>query len=134
LAQDAGNNMDKVQDVMDNLDDEIVNIDTIWGTTMNNQQNELTTLSLLKEETRKALKNVEDIINSFNKLKDANEANRSSIQEALTASNQIQTAAQQTLHNTEESKHAANLISDAIAEMGDFIEDLAVSADELQQG
>jgi methyl-accepting chemotaxis protein len=134
LAQDAGNNMDKVQDVMDNLDDEIINIDTIWTTTMGNQQNELTTLSLLKEETKKALKNVEDIIESFSKLKDANEANRSSIQEALTASNQIQTAAQQTLHNTEESKHAANLISDAIAEMGDFIEDLAVSADELQQG
>lgn len=134
LAQDAGNNMDKVQDVMDNLDEEIENIDSIWGTTMNNQQNELITLSILKDETKRALKNVDDIISSFNNLKVANETNKSSIQEALTASTQIQGAAQQTLQNTEESKHAANLISEAVTEMGDFIEDLAVAADELQQG
>ena len=134
LAQDAGNNMDKVQDVMDNLDEEIGNIDLIWGTTMNNQQNELITISMLKEETQKALKNVDNIIKSFNDLKIANETNKSSIQEALTASTQIQGAAQQSLQNTEESKHAADLITGTVSEMGDFIEDLAVSADELQQG
>ena len=134
LAQDAGNNMDKVQDVMDNLDEEIENIDSIWSNTMNNQQNELITLSILKDETKRALKNVDNIIKSFSELKKANETNKSSIQEALTASTQIQGAAQQTLQNTEESKHAANLISEAVTEMGDFIEDLAVSADELQQG
>ena len=134
LAQDAGNNMDKVQDVMDNLDEEIENIDLIWGTTMNNQQNELITISMLKEETQRALKNVDNIIKSFNDLKIANETNKSSIQEALTASTQIQGAAQQSLQNTEESKHAADLINGTVSEMGDFIEDLAVSADELQQG
>jgi methyl-accepting chemotaxis protein len=134
LAQDAGNNMDKVQDVMDNLDEEIDNIDSIWLTTMNNQDNELITLTILKEETTRAIKNVHNIIEAFKKLKSANEVNKNSIEEALTASTQIQEAAGQSLQNTEESKHAANLITQTVSQMGDFIEDLAVSADELQQG
>ncbi|MEA3554769.1 MAG: methyl-accepting chemotaxis protein [Campylobacterota bacterium] len=134
LAQDAGNNMDKVQDVMDNLDEEIINIDTIWNTTMNNQDSELITLTVLKDESTKAINNVEGIIDAFNKLMLANETNKSSIEEALTASTQIQGAAHQSLQNTEESKHAASLINNTVSEMGDFIEDLAVSADELQQG
>jgi methyl-accepting chemotaxis protein len=134
LAQDAGNNMDKVQDVMDNLDEEIENIDMIWNTTMNNQDNELITLNMLKDEAVKATNNVENIIKAFDSLKISNEKNKSSIEEALTASTEIQGAARQSLQNTEESKHAANLISETIREMGEFIEDLAVSADELQQG
>ncbi len=134
LAQDAGNNMDKVQDVMDNLDDEIINIDTIWNTTMNNQENELITLSVLKDEAQRAINNVTGIISAFDSLMTANEKNKGSLEEALTASTQIQGAAHQSLQNTEESKHAATLINDTISEMGDFIEDLAVSADELQQG
>lgn len=134
LAQDAGNNMDKVQDVMDNLDEEITNIDMIWNTTMNNQENELVTLTVLRDEAVKAVKNVEGIIVAYNGLMIANEKNKASIEEALTASTQIQGAATQSLQNTEESKHAATLITDTITEMGDFIEDLAVSADELQQG
>jgi len=134
LAQDAGNNMDKVQDVMDSLDEEIYNIDQIWKNTMNNQNNELITLTTLKEEAQRAVNNVKNIMKAFNKLKIANEKNRSSIEEALTASTQIQTAAEQSLQNTQESKHAANLINETIAEMGNYIEDLAVSADELQQG
>ncbi|MEA3290179.1 MAG: methyl-accepting chemotaxis protein [Campylobacterota bacterium] len=134
LAQDAGNNMDKVQDVMDSLDEEIENIDTIWETTMNNQEQELITVNMLKDEASRAITNVEKIIEAFNGLKIANEKNKCSIEEALTASTQILGAAQQSLQNTEESKHAASLINDTIAEMGDYIEDLAVSADELQQG
>ncbi|MEA3354066.1 MAG: methyl-accepting chemotaxis protein [Campylobacterota bacterium] len=134
LAQDAGNNMDKVQDVMDSLDEEIENIDTIWETTMNNQEQELITVNMLKDEATRAISNVEKIIEAFNELKLANEKNKCSIEEALTASTQILGAAQQSLQNTEESKHAASLINDTISEMGDYIEDLAVSADELQQG
>ena len=134
LAQDAGNNMDKVQDVMDNLDEEIINIDTIWNTTMNNQDSELITLTVLKDDAIKAIKNVNNIISAFDGLMIANEKNKGSIEEALTASTQIQAAAHQSLQNTEESKHAASLINDTVSEMGDFIEDLAVSADELQQG
>lgn len=134
LAQDAGNNMDKVQDVMDNLDEEIENIGIIWNKTMGNQENELITLNMLIDEAKKATSNVNNIIKAFDELKIANEKNRNSIEEALTASTQIQGAATQSLQNTEESKHAANLISQTIQEMGEFIEDLAVSADELQQG
>ncbi|QOG11204.1 methyl-accepting chemotaxis protein [Arcobacter sp. FWKO B] len=134
LAQDAGNNMDKVQDVMDSLDEEIGNIGIIWSRTMASQENELIAVSMLKEEAQKAIHNVENIVGAFNELKIANETNRASIQEALTASTQIQVAAQQSLRNTEESKHAANLINETVAEMGEYIEDLAVSADELQQG
>ncbi|MEA2049216.1 MAG: methyl-accepting chemotaxis protein [Campylobacterota bacterium] len=134
LAQDAGNNMDKVQDVMDNLDEEIENIDLIWTTTMNNQENELITVSSLKGEVAQAISNVENIVKAFNNFKISNEKNRASLEEALTASTQIQGAAKQSLQNTEESKHAANLITETIQEMGEFIEDLAVSADELQQG
>lgn len=134
LAQDAGNNMDKVQDVMDNLDGEIENIDSIWLTTMNNQESELHILTVLKDETTRAIKNVQQIIEAFYNLKASNETNKNSIEEALNASEQIQMAAQQSLQNTEESKHAANLITQTVSQMGDFIEDLAVSADELQQG
>ena len=134
LAQDAGNNMDKVQDVMDSLDEEIINIDTVWNTTMNNQDNELITLTVLKDDAIRAIKNIKNIIAAFDSLMIANEKNRSSIEEALAASTQIQASAHQSLQNTEESKHAASLISDTVSEMGNFIEDLAVSADELQQG
>lgn len=134
LAQDAGNNMDKVQDVMDNLDEEIENIDSVWSNTMSNQNNELISVSYLQDETTKAISNVKNILKAFDDLKKANEKNKASIEEALTASTQIQAAANQTLQNTEESKHAASLINSTISEMGDFIEDLAVSADELQQG
>lgn len=134
LAQDAGKNMDKVQDVMDNLDEEIENINFIWGTTMGNQENELITLSALIDDTQRAIRNVENIIAAFNEIKVSNETNRSSIEEALTASTQIQGAATQSLQSTEESKHAATLITNTVREMGEFIEDLAASADELQQG
>jgi len=134
LAQDAGNNMDKVQDVMDSLDEEIIKIDSIWNTTMNNQDNELITLSVLKDEATMAIKSLDGIIGAFDNLIVANEKNKSSLEEALTASTQIQGAADQSLKNTEESKHAATLITDTVSEMGDYIEDLAVSADELQQG
>jgi methyl-accepting chemotaxis protein len=134
LAQDAGKNMDKVQDVMDNLDEEIENIDNIWGNTMHNQNNELVGLSALIDDTRRAIDNVTGIIDAFNNINSSNEKNRASIEEALAASSQIQVAATQTLRNTEESKNAATLISDTVNEMGEFIEDLAASADELQQG
>ena len=133
LAQDAGNNMDKVQDVMDGLENEIVNIELIWNTTMQNQESELSTLSILENEIDKAISNVDNIMEAFKVLKIANEKNQLSIEEALAVSGQIESAASQSLQNTKESGDAANLINDTISEMAEYIEDLAVSADELQQ-
>jgi methyl-accepting chemotaxis protein len=88
----------------------------------------------LKTESEKAIDNVNNILKAFQDLMSASEKNKALIEEAVTTSGQIQAAAHQSLQNTEESKHAANIINDTISEMADFIEDLAVSADELQQG
>ena len=134
LAQNAEKNIDKVQDVMDEFEAEIVTTSALWDATLTEQSQELKSIMLLKEETQGAIEHVEAILDAFGKLQGANEQNRSYIEEALAATTQIQVAVEQTLQNTNESKHAANLINETISEMSVNIEDLAVAADELQRG
>ena len=134
LAQNAEKNIDKVQDVMDEFGSEIAITSELWEQTLSKQSNELRSIATLKEETKKAVESVEIILEAFAKLQKSNQENKGYIEEALTATTQIQVAVEQSLQNTSESKHAANLISETISQMSVNIEDLAVSADELQRG
>ena len=134
LAQDAGANLEKIIDTMTVLDEEIAHIVREWGTTANNLSDERVQLSSLAKELEEATQKVGEIPQLLDTLIQANDQNKEALEQMLLGSSQIQQAAEQAQSNAQESKIAADLIASTVSHMGNLVEELAVLADELQQG
>ncbi len=134
LAQDAGSNLEKIIDTMTTLDEEIAHIDREWSVAASDLNDEKNQLISLSSELDEASQQISEIPKLLDALIGANEQNKEALEQMLLGSSQIQQAAEQAQSNAQESKIAADLIASTVSHMGNLVEELAVLADELQQG
>jgi len=134
LAQDAQGNLEKILDVMADLDEEIVTILTNWHSASNQQIQEAKDLEILKKDIDGVAEDIAKLKEVLDALQTANSQNLEALTQALQGSEQIQQAAELATSNAAQSKEAAELIVATVEEMGNLVEELAVLADELQQG
>jgi len=134
LAQDAQGNLEKILDIMAGLDGEISMIIVDWNNATSTQEQEVKDLAILQKNVDKALNSVRNFELILSNLQNANNQNLEALNQALQGSEQIQQAADLAMSNASQSKEAASLIVSTVEEMGNFVEELAVLADELQQG
>jgi len=134
LAQDASANLEKINDIMMNLDEEISVIVASWTNAMKSNEQEIKDLHILSNEIDALLNEINKLKNNLENLANANNQNLEALKQALQGSEQIAQAVELAVTNTRQSKEAAQLILDTVSEMGNLVEELAVLADELQQG
>jgi len=134
LAQDAQGNLEKILDIMVKLDEEIILIVNNWNSAAATQKQESVDSKILQTNLEEALKNMHNLDEVLEELQNANSQNLEALNQALQGSEQISQAVELTLSNANQSKEAANLIVATVEEMGNLVEELAVLADELQQG
>ena len=134
LAQDAQGNLEKILDIMVKLDEEIILIVNNWNTAATTQEQESRDSKILQTNLEEVLKNMQNLNEVLERLQNANSQNLEALNQALQGSEQISQAVELTVSNANQSKEAANLIVSTVEEMGNLVEELAVLADELQQG
>ena len=132
LAQEAGVNLEKINEILEVLDVETNYIVREWGLSVDTQDKEKFQVAALATQLKLLLKDMEDVIGTLSEMQKANEENVTALNQALQGSEQIQQAANQAQSNAGESKTAANLIESTVEDMGNLVEELAVLADELQ--
>jgi len=134
LAQDAQGNLEKILDIMVKLDEEIILIVNNWNTAATTQEQESRDSKILQTNLEEVLKNMQNLNEVLERLQNANSQNLEALNQALQGSEQISQAVELAVSNANQSKEAANLIVSTVEEMGNLVEELAVLADELQQG
>jgi methyl-accepting chemotaxis protein len=77
---------------------------------------------------------ITEVVESYQNLKTMNDMDSEGLTEMLNGIEEIQKAIELSATNAAESRKASELIIETITNMGDGIEELAVLADELQQG
>jgi len=134
LAQDSQANLEKIIDIIMVLDEEIKTVINEWVSAVKVQSQESKGLKELRNDISEVLESMKEVEGILNNLLKANEQNLEALSEALQGTEQIQQAVDLARSNASESKIAADLILKTIEEMGNLVEELAVLADELQQG
>jgi methyl-accepting chemotaxis protein len=134
LAQDSQANLEKIFDIVAGLEDEIDSVKLEWVGIMKNQEIDVKDLLLMSSQIEKVVSEMKEVESLINNLAQANAENQEALEQALKGAEQIQSAAELARNNTAESKKAADLIETTVGEMGNLVEELAVLADELQQG
>lgn len=132
LAQDAGANLEKIDDILTNLDEEVDRIARDWSNGLGRLSVNADNLGSMATHLQSIEKELEEVVNMVENLKRANEENAAALNQAQQGSEQIKLAADQAERNVAESKTAAQLIRNTLEEMGQHVEELAVLADELQ--
>lgn len=134
LAQDAGANLEKIVDTMVILDEEIENVIRDWSSASDGQKNEKAQLEKITIELQQVVDDAEAISQNLAELINVNGQNKEALASAKQGSEGILAASTQAQQSAKESKNAADLIQSTVSEMSNLIEELAVFADELQQG
>lgn len=134
LSQDAGANTDKINDIVESMNSEIDNVFNDWVDLLNSQERERRNIENLLVETDRITDQLIDVLDRFQGLKSMNERNIDNLQHSLKGIEETQKAIELSTINVRESKKATDLIVQTIGMMATGIEELAVVADELQQG
>ncbi len=132
LAQEASTNIEKIDEIITSLEEEMTHISRAW-------QRGLERLSLNEDQLESMVvhletvsREIDGVVSVVEGLKRANEENAAALNQARQGSEQIKAAAVQAQTNVAESRSAAHLIRDTLEEMGEQVEELAVLADQLQ--
>jgi len=75
-----------------------------------------------------------DLLDKYTGLKAANDQNLEGMNQVMIGISEIQKAGELSARNAMESRKASELIIDTVTHIGEGVEELAVMADELQQG
>ena len=134
LAQEAQSNLENIREIVTGFDKELENIIKNWNETLLAQHNENKEFEKLEKETNNLLNTFKTIDEVVAGLVNANNQNLEALNQTLQASEQIKQALDLSVSNVAQSKEAANLILHTVVEMGNLVEEIAVFADELQQG
>jgi methyl-accepting chemotaxis protein len=134
LAQDSQVNLEKIIDIILELDENIKEVSNSWNMMMSSQTKEAIDISAISDKFDTLSKEIQKVSEMIDKLIQDNASNKEALEEANQGNEQIQQAAELAQSNVTESKSAADLILATIEEMGNLVEELAVMADELQQG
>jgi len=134
LAKDSEANTEKINDTIESMNAEIDTVRIDWTTLLRDQSSEKEQIITLISEIEKITDMLIDLLDRFSGLKSANDQNVEGLNQVLIGISEIQKAVELSARNAMESRKASELIIETIAHISEGVEELAVMADELQQG
>lgn len=134
LAKDSESNTEKINDTIESMNAEISMVQTDWGNLLDGQGGEKKRLDSLVLEMDKIINMLIELLDRYTGLKAINDQNLEGLDSVFTGINEIQKAIELSAKNAMESRKASELIIETISHIGEGVEELAVMADELQQG
>jgi len=134
LAQDSEANTEKINDTIDGMNSEIESVSNDWTNLLKTQEGEKSVIDALVLEIDRITNMIADVVESYQNLKTMNDMDNEGLTAMLNGIEEIQKAIELSAMNAAESRKASELIIETISNMSDGIEELAVLADELQQG
>ncbi len=134
LAKDSEQNTDKINDIVESMNNEVGMVSEDWNSLLAGQQSETSLIDRLISEIEKVLGAIVEILDRFQGIKATNSNNLEGLNQMLSGIVEIQKAVDLSANNAAESRKASDLIIDTIHNITEGVEDLAAMADELQQG
>ncbi len=134
LAKDSESNTEKINDTIESMNAEISMVQNDWGSLLDGQGGEKNRLDSLVTEMDKIVDMLVELLDRYTGLKAINDQNLEGLDSVLIGVSEIQKAVELSAKNALESRKASELIIDTISHIGEGVEELAVMADELQQG
>ena len=134
LAKDSESNTDKINDIVESMNSEIDTVRTDWNNLLTSQGNEESLIDALINDISKITDMLVDLLDRYTGLKAVNDQNIEGMNQVMIGINEIQKAVELSARNAMESRKASELIIETISHIGEGVEELAVMADELQQG
>jgi len=134
LAKDSESNTDKINDIVESMNSEIDTVRTDWNNLLSSQGNEQSLIDVLISDIVKITDMLVDLLDRYTGLKAVNDQNLEGMNQVVIGISEIQKAVELSARNAMESRKASELIIETVSHIGEGVEELAVMADELQQG
>jgi len=134
LAKDSEENTNKINDTIESMNAEINMVQTDWVRLLNGQNSDRKQIDRLVNDVEVITNMIIDLLDRFTGLKSINDQNLEGMNQLLIGISEIQKAVELSARNAMESRKASELIIETISHIGEGVEELAVMADELQQG
>ncbi len=134
LAKDSESNTEKINDTIEGMNAEISMVQDDWADLLSGQEGEKKRLDNLVSEMDKIIDMLVELLDRYSGLKVINDQNLEGLDSVLIGITEIQKAVELSATNAMESRKASELIIETITHIGEGVEELAVMADELQQG
>jgi methyl-accepting chemotaxis protein len=134
LAKDSESNTEKINDTIEGMNAEIAMVQGDWSSLLSDQEGEKRKLESLVNEIDKIIEMLVELLDRYTGLKAVNDQNLEGLDSVLIGVSEIQKAVELSARNAQESRKASELIIETISHIGEGVEELAVMADELQQG
>ena len=134
LAKDSESNTDKINDIVESMNSEIDTVKGDWNDLLNSQSNEQTLIDTLINDITRITEMLIDLLDRYTGLKAINDQNLEGMNQVMIGISEIQKAVELSARNAMESRKASELIIETVSHIGEGVEELAVMADELQQG
>ncbi len=134
LAKDSESNTEKINDIVESMNSEIDTVKTDWTNLLDSQGSEQSNIDTLINDITKITDMLVDLLDRYTGLKTVNDQNLEGMNQVNIGVNEIQKAIELSARNAMESRKASELIIETVSHIGEGVEELAVMADELQQG
>jgi len=134
LAKDSESNTEKINDIVESMNSEIDTVKTDWNNLLVSQGTEQGSIDSLINDISKITDMLVDLLDRYTGLKTVNDQNLEGMDQVLIGLSEIQKAVELSARNAMESRKASELIIETVSHIGEGVEELAVMADELQQG
>jgi len=134
LAKDSESNTEKINDIVESMNSEIDTVKNDWNDLLHSQGNEERSIDSLVNDIISITDLLVDLLDKYTGLKASNDQNLEGMNQVMIGISEIQKAVELSARNASESRKASELIIDTVTHIGEGVEELAVMADELQQG
>ena len=134
LAKDSESNTEKINDIVESMNSEIDTVRTDWNDLLRSQGDEEKSIDNLVDSIILIIDILVDLLDKYTGLKAMNDQNIEGMNQVMIGITEIQKAVELSARNASESRKASELIIDTVTHIGEGVEELAVMADELQQG
>jgi methyl-accepting chemotaxis protein len=134
LAKDSESNTEKINDIVESMNSEIDIVKNDWNDLLHSQASEEKSIDVLVSDIVSITDLLVDLLDKYTGLKASNDQNLEGMNQVMIGISEIQKAVELSARNASESRKASELIIDTVTHIGEGVEELAVMADELQQG
>ena len=134
LAKDSEQNTDKINDIVESMNSEIDTVRGDWNELLGSQSVEQKSIDSLINDITRITDMLVDLLDRYTGLKAVNDQNIEGMNQVMIGVNEVQKAVELSARNAMESRKASELIIETVSHIGEGVEELAVMADELQQG
>ena len=134
LAKDSESNTEKINDIVESMNAEVDTVQSDWNDLLSSQAKEEDNITTLVKDIEVITDILVDLLDKYTGLKASNDQNLEGMNQVMIGISEIQKAVELSARNASESYKASELIIDTVTHIGEGVEELAVMADELQQG